>query len=289
VTRFAAALLWLAHFLPLGVLAVLGNALGAALFWLVPERRHVTRINLQKCFPRMAPEERERIARAHFRVFARSAVDHALLWWSRRARIERLVRVEGLERLRALGGAPAILFVPHFVGLDAACIRLCCELDMVGMYANQKDPVLGRLLWHGRNRFGRQIAVSRQQGVRPLIAGMREGRPLYYLPDQDYGRRDALFVPFFGVPAATVPGLSRIAQITGAKVLPCIVRILPGGAGYRVTIEPPWEDFPTSDTLADTLRMNRYIERKILEMPEQYLWNHKRFKTRPEGEPGFYG
>jgi len=289
MTGLAAALLWLAHFLPLGVLAALGNALGGALYWLVPERRRVTRVNLEKCFPQMASEERERLARAHFRVFCRSVLEHALLWWSRRARIERLVRIEGLEHLRALGGAPAILFVPHFVGLDAGFTRLCCELDMVGMYANQKDPLLGRLLWRGRNRFGDQKAISRQEGVRPLIAGMREGRPLYYLPDQDYGPRDALFVPFFGVPAATVPGLSRIAEITGAKVLPCVVRIQPGGAGYRVTIEPPWSDFPTADTLADTRRMNQYIERKVLEMPEQYLWMHKRFKTRPAGEPGFYG
>jgi KDO2-lipid IV(A) lauroyltransferase len=289
MTRLAAALLWLAHFLPLGALAALGNALGAALYWLVPERRRVTRVNLEKCFPYMAPEERERLARAHFRVFCRSVLEHALLWWSRRARIERLVRIEGLEHLRALGGAPAILFVPHFVGLDAGFTRLCCELDMVGMYANQKDPLLGRLLWRGRNRFGDQKAISRQEGVRPLIAGMREGRPLYYLPDQDYGPRDALFVPFFGIPAATVPGLSRIAEITGAKVLPCVVRILSGGAGYRVTIEPPWSDYPTGDTLADTRRMNEYIERKVPEMPAQYLWMHKRFKTRPAGEPGFYG
>lgn len=289
MTRLAAALLWLARLLPLGALAALGNALGQVLYWLVAERRRVTRINLAKCFPQKAPGERERIARAHFRVFARSVLEHAILWWSRRARIERLVRVEGLEHLRRLGGAPAILFVPHFVGLDAGFTRLCCELDMVGMYSNQKDPVLGRLLWLGRNRFGDQKAVSRQEGVRPLISGMREGRPLYYLPDQDYGPRDALFVPFFGVPAATVPGLSRIASITGAKVLPCIVRILPGGAGYAVTIEPPWEGFPTGDLHADTLRMNQYIESKIVEMPEQYLWNHKRFKTRPAGEPGFYG
>jgi KDO2-lipid IV(A) lauroyltransferase len=289
MTRMAAALLWLAHFMPLGVLAALGNALGAALYWLVPERRCVTRINLEKCFPQMAPAERERLARAHFRIFCRSVLEHALLWWSRRSRIVRLMRIEGLEHLRALGGTPAILFVPHFVGLDAGCTRLCCELDMVGMYSNQKNALLGRMLWRGRNRFGNQKAISRQEGVRPLIAGMREGRPLYYLPDQDYGPRDALFVPFFGVPAATVPGLSRIAEITGAKVLPCVVRILPGGTGYRVTIEPPWSDFPTGDTLADTRRMNEYIERKVLEMPAQYLWMHKRFKTRPEGEPGFYG
>jgi KDO2-lipid IV(A) lauroyltransferase len=200
-----------------------------------------------------------------------------------------LIRVEGLEHVRALRGTPVILFVPHFIGLDAGATRLTCELDMVGIYAQQKDSRFGELLLHGRGRFGNQRQVSRQEGVRAAIrAMMREGRPFYYLPDQDYGARDALFVPFFGVPAATVPGLSRIARLAGAKVLPCVTRMLPGGAGYVVRIDAPWENFPSDDRHADTLRMNRYIEQAALEMPEQYLWMHKRFKTRPAGEAGFY-
>jgi len=160
---------------------------------------------------------------------------------------------------------------------------------MVGMYAQQKNRYYSNLLVRGRTRFGDQMPVSRQDGSRRLITGMRGGRPLYYLPDQDYGPRDAIFVPFFGVQAATVPGLSRIARLTGAKVLPCVTRYLPGGAGYVLTIEPPWEAFPTDDVVADTRRMNEYLERKIPEMPEQYLWTHKRFKTRPPGEPSVYG
>jgi KDO2-lipid IV(A) lauroyltransferase len=280
--------MWVAHLLPLPVQAAIGNALGAAFFWLIPERRRVTRINLAKCFPEMKEHEREKLARAHFRAFTRSFIERGLLWWAPRERVERLIRVEGLANLKALGGAPAILFVPHFVGMDQAFTRLCCDLDMVGMYGQQKDAHLSALFLRGRNRFGDQRAHSRQEGVRPLIAGLRAGRPLYYLPDQDYGPRDALFVPFFGVQAATVPGLSRIARIGEAKVLPCVPRMLPGGTGYVVTIEPPWADFPTDDALADTRRMNEYIERKVLEMPEQYLWMHKRFKTRPPGEERFY-
>jgi KDO2-lipid IV(A) lauroyltransferase len=97
-----------------------------------------------------------------------------------------------------------------------------------------------------------------------------------------------VFVPFFGVPAATVPGLSRIAKLAGAKVLPCVTRMLPAGAGYVVRIEPPWEDFPTADVEADTRRMNAYIEKVVGEIPEQYLWSHRRFKTRPPGEAPFY-
>ncbi|MEK6243631.1 MAG: lipid A biosynthesis acyltransferase [Pseudomonadota bacterium] len=286
--RVIFALLWAAHFLPSPVLAVIGNAVGMIAFWLIPKRRHVTRVNLERCFPGMNAGERERLARSHFRAFCRSFVDRALLWWAPRARIEQLVRIEGLEHLRALGGAPAILFAPHFVGLDAGGTRIACEINVVSMYANQRDAKFNELLLRGRSRFGDQRLVSRQEGIRATLAAMREGRPFYYLPDQDYGPRDAVFVPFFGVSAATVPGLSRIARVAGAKVLPCVTRMLPGGEGYVLRIEPPWDNFPTADPLADTRRMNEYIERRVLEMPEQYLWMHKRFKTRPEGEARFY-
>lgn len=280
--------MWFVRWLPPGAIAALGSALGSALFWLIPERRRVTRINLEKCFPGMDPRERERLARAHFRALCRSFVDLALVWWAPRERFERHVRIEGLERLHSLGATPAILFVPHFVGLDIGASRLAAEVNLVSMYSRQGDPLFAELLMHGRRRFGDHKLVSRQEGIRAAIRGLREGRAFYYLPDQDYGPRDALFVPFFGVQAATVPGLSRIARIAGAKVLPCVTRMLPGGEGYVLRIEPPWENFPTADLAADTRRMNEYIERKVLEMPEQYLWMHKRFKTRPAGEPRFY-
>jgi KDO2-lipid IV(A) lauroyltransferase len=228
------------------------------------------------------------VAREHFRAACRSIVDLGVLWWASRKRVERMVRVEGLEHLRALGGTPSILLAPHFVGVDIGGSRLGGEVNMVSMYAAQKDRVLSEMLLHGRRRFGTHKLVSRQEGIRAVIAGMREGLPLYYLPDQDYGPRDTLFVPFFGIQTATVPGLSRIARLVGAKVLPCVTRMLPPGEGYVVTIEAPWENFPTADAAADTRRMNEYIERKVQEMPEQYLWMHKRFKTRPPGEPRFY-
>lgn len=245
MSRIIFGLLWIAHFLPYRVLAVIGNAVGTLAFWLIPERRRVTRVNLEKCFPQMKSKEREALARAHFRVFCRSFVDRALLWWAPRARIERMVRVEGLEHIRALGGAPVILFAPHFVGLDAGLTRLTCEANLVAMYANQKDARFGELLRRGRSRFGDQRLISRQEGIRATLAAMREGRPFYYLPDQDYGPSDAVFVPFFGVPAATVPGLSRIAQVAGARVLPCVTQMLPGAAGYVLRIEPAWDNFPT--------------------------------------------
>jgi KDO2-lipid IV(A) lauroyltransferase len=202
--------------------------------------------------------------------------------------LRRLVRVEGLERFRAQAGKPVILLVPHFVALDLAATRLTLEGDCVSMFSKQKDPLVNALLYRGRTRFGDQHIVSRQDGIRAVVKSMRRGRPVYYLPDMDYGRRNTIFVPFFGVPAATVPGVSRLARLTGARVLPCLARMLPAGAGYVIEIRPPWEDFPGESVEADTLRMNRYIERCVLEMPEQYYWVHKRFKTRPPGAPRVY-
>ncbi len=280
--------MWLVRFLPLQALAAVGSAAGMVAYYLVRERREVTRINLAKCFPQMRAAERERLARAHFRAFGRSFVEHALLWWAPRDRIERLVRVSGLDRLREQRGTPVILLAPHFLGFDAGFTRLACEIDMVAMYARQKDALLSERLEQGRTRFGDQRLVSRQEGVRAILGALREGRPFFYLPDQDYGPNESIFVPFFGVSAATVPGLSRLARLAGARVMPCVTRILPGGEGYALEIEPPWEGFPTADLAADTRRMNAYIERKASEIPEQYLWMHKRFKTRPPGEARFY-
>ncbi|HTQ76842.1 MAG TPA: lipid A biosynthesis acyltransferase [Burkholderiales bacterium] len=286
MSRLIFGAMWLAHFLPLAALRALGGAVGWAAFRLIGERRRVTCVNLEKCFPALDGAARERLARAHFRAFCQAFLDRGVLWWSPRARVERIVRLEGLEHLHALGGAPAILLVPHFVGLDAGATRLSCEITAAGMYSRQKDSRFGELLARGRSRFGDIRLISRQEGVRAILAALREGRHFYYLPDQDYGPRGALFVPFFGVPAATMPGLARLAKLSGAPVLPCVTRMEP--RGYVLRIEPPWENFPSGDPEADTRRVNAYIEQRVLEMPEQYHWMHKRFKTRPAGEAAFY-
>ena len=286
MSRIVFALMWLLHFLPAKAIARTGSAVGAALFWLVPERRRVVRVNLGKCFPDMPPGARERLARAHFRAFGRGFVERAILWWAPRERIVELVRLEGLEHLRALEGAPAILFAPHFVGLDAALLRLSMEFPVASIYARQKDPRFDALMYRGRARFGGRM-YPRHAGLRKPLRDLKSGALLYYLPDLDYGPRGALFVPFFGVPAATVTGLAGIARAARARVLPCVTRLLPGG-GYLARIEPPWTGFPSGDDAADARRMLAFVEERVLEMPEQYYWLHKRFKTRPPGEARFY-
>lgn len=274
--------------LPLAVLSPIGRGLGALLFALARERRAVARTNLRLCFPEIDDATRETWVREHFALFGRSFLERALTWWASPARLRRLIEVEGLEHLEALHGAPVILLVPHFLGLDMALTRLSMGRAMAGIYANQKNPVFNARLLAGRARFGPVLTLSRQDGVRRGVRAIREGLPFFYLPDMDYGARDALFVPFFGVPAATITGLSRMARLGGAQVLPVITTMLPGGAGYRVTIGPAWDDFPTADVEADTRRMNAFIEARVREMPAQYYWLHKRFKTRPPGVARVY-
>lgn len=279
--------MWLVHFLPFRAVAALGEALGALFFWLIPERRRVTRINLAKCFPDLSETQREAIARRHFRAFVRSFVDRGVFWWASPERFLRMVRLEGFEHVQALAGKPVVLLSPHFVGLDAGGMRIAAELGSVaGMHARQKDPLFERLLQRGRERFGGHM-YTRQDGFRKVLRAIKEGNAFYYCPDMDLGPRTAVFVPFFGVPAATTVGLSYIARITGAHIVPCVTRMLPDGR-YLVKLYPAWTGFPSGDDAADVRRLLTFIEERVLEMPEQYLWMHKRFKTRPEGEPRFY-
>jgi len=288
LTRLGLALVWLLRFLPLALLAPVGRAIGLLLYLLARERRRVTLTNLRLCFPGLSDAERAQLARRHFQAFGRSFIEHGILWWSSKARIQRLIRLEGLEHWQAVAGRPVIWLAPHFVGLDMGGVRLSSEYRATSVYAHQKNPVFDAILYHGRTRFVMPELFSRQQGIRALVKAMRRGLPFYYLPDMDLGVRDSVFVPFFGVPAATITGLSRIARLAGAVVVPAVTRQLPGDAGYELRFYPAWENFPTEDVEADTRRMNAFIEERVREMPEQYYWLHKRFKTRPPGEKKFY-
>ena len=286
LSRLAVGLLWLLHWLPLPVLSRCGNALGSLSFQIGRRRRHIVLVNLRLCFPELSEEQRQQLARAHFRVLGRSMLERSLLWWASTERLSRLITVVGDDHLRTLveAGQPVLMLTPHFVGLDAGGAAIAMRFDCASIYAVQSNRVFDRLLLRGRQRFGDQLLLSRQEPVRSSVRAMKAGRPLYYLPDMDFGRRDSIFVPFFGVQTATVPGLSRLARLAGATVVPCLTRILPDAAGYLVTVGEPWQDFPSRDVEADTTRMNAWIEEAIRSMPEQYYWVHRRFKTRPEGE-----
>jgi KDO2-lipid IV(A) lauroyltransferase len=288
LVRLGVFILWLIHFLPFRVIVAIGNGAGVLLYLLAADRRRVGAINVKLCFPAMSDKARNSLLRDHFKMFTRSLIERSILWWASAEHISSLIRVEGIEHFEAIKGQPAILLTPHFVGMDAGGQWVAQHTDTVCMYANQKNLYLTELLLKKRARFRNQHLYSRQQGLRPIIKGMRAGMPFIYPPDQDQGVKDGVFIPFFGVPAATMTSVSRIAQMTGAKVVPSITRVLPGGEGYVLTFYPAWENYPSGDDVVDARRMNEFIECRVREMPEQYFWLHKRFKTRPEGEKRYY-
>ncbi len=292
LTRLGLCVMWLLQRLPFPALVSVGRGLGRLLYWFGRERRHVALTNLRLCFPDLPEVERVGIARRLFGFIARSFLERGLLWWAPEARLRQLIRLEGKQHLdTARAERPVLLLVPHFAGLDAAVTRLSMDYDMAGIYSRQKNPVFDAALYRGRKRFSHPVMLSRQDSLRKGIKAIKAGMPFFYLPDMDYGKRDTIFVPFFGVPAATITGLSRLASMTGAAVLPVIARM--DDDGYRVEVGAPWTNFPSGagaeDVASDTRRMNAWLESEIAKMPDQYYWVHKRFKTRPPGEKRFYG
>ena len=288
--RILLAFLWFFQWLPLGVQAVLGTAFGRLGWHVVRSRRRVALRNLELCFPELPARERERLAREHFRWLGRSLLERGLLWYASAERMRRLIHVEGDVHLAERSERPVMWLAPHFMALDVAgaSVLLFQKRKGISIYQRQSNAVLDRALRRGRLRFGNAEIFERDDAGRALVRAIRRGDAFFNLPDMDFGTRDAAFVPFFGVEATTLLAPSRMARALDMVVQPVVAEILPGGAGYRVRYEAPWTDFPTEDAVADAARMNRWIEREIRRNPAQYLWVHRRFKTRPPGEPSLY-
>jgi KDO2-lipid IV(A) lauroyltransferase len=279
----------LVSLLPMPVIWVLGNALGTVVRLFPSKLKHVALTNIRLCFPVLGDTGCQRLMRRHFRMLGVSILSYGLGWWSSPARLRRLVSFRDRHHYDAAIAAKRniILFTPHFLALDVCGITLGSERPMITMYRAPRDKVLDRML-KKRGRFNNGVLFERKSNLRALIRYLREGRPFYYLPDQDPGGADALFVPFFGVPAATVTAFSRIAKMADAVVIPCYNRILPWGRGFEVRFEAPLDGYPSDDPEKDARRMNEAIERAVRLYPDQYLWSYRRFKTRPPGEPPVY-
>jgi len=285
------ALMWLLHWLPLPILGRLGEALGSLLFIIMKPRRHITLTNLRLCFPDKTEAEREILARRHFQAYARSALERGILWWASETRLKRLIKVEPCVPVEVIKSGPTILLCPHFVCLEIPGIALVLnsDLSICTIYAKQQNAVVDQALLDGRSRFRPVTLLAREKGVKPIIRAMRDGLPFIMLPDMDFGLRDAEFVPFFGVPAATLTATARIAAATHANVVPMITTFLPNYKGWKTTFYPAWENYPGDDIVEATRRMNAFIEERVLEAPAEYFWAHKRFKTHPPGTPNVYG
>ena len=273
--------------LPLSWVRALGWALGQVLHTVAVRRRRIARTNWALVFPEHDVVARHAAVRRHFVLFAQAWLDRSWLWEAPPDVVRRRLLLKG--DLQALDGhQPTVLFAPHFVGMDAGWTALTVHLNrrFCGIYAEQLNADVDRWMSQGRQRFGEPHIVAMRQGLKPLVAALRQGLPMYLLPDMDYGTRDSVFVPFFGVQTATITSLSRFARMARARVVPVVSRLTK--EGYEVTVHSPWANYPTGDVEADTATMNTYLEGFIRATPEQYYWVHKRFKTRPEGEASFY-
>mgnify|MGYP003577418468 CR=1 FL=1 len=287
ISRLGVAFMRMLAPLPLRWVRALGWLLGWLLYAVVRGRRRVVRVNLDLCFPHWTPQRRAETVPRVFIAFAQAWLDRAWLWHGRPEVVRRRVRLTGaMDELRA--NEPTVIFWPHFVGMDAGWTALTLELPrpFMTIYTHQANLVVDQWILRGRQRFGDVRLFRRVDGVKAVVSKLREGVPLCLLPDMNFGPEESIFVPFYGIPAATVPSLSRFARLGRAKVAPLLTRITPGG--YDVQVLPAWPDFPTDDLQADTALMNARLQEYIDGMPEQYYWVHKRFKTRPEGEDPVY-
>ena len=273
--------------LPLRVVRLLGQGLGWLLYALVSERRRVVKVNLTLCFPQLPAEQIRRLTQQTFVYFAQAWLDRSWLWHAPEAWVRSRVTLTGaLDELQ--GNAPAVVFVPHFVGMDAAWAGVALRMHRAGttIYTDQSNKLIDQWILRGRRRFGQLRLFGRADGVKSIVTAVRAGQPLYLLPDMDFGPDDSVFVPFYGVPTATVPSLSRFARLGNAKVFTIISTLTP--TGYDVQVLPAWQNFPTHDVTLDTAFMNQQLEGYINAQPAQYYWVHKRFKTRPSGAPEVY-
>jgi KDO2-lipid IV(A) lauroyltransferase len=276
----------LAH-LPLAWVRAIGWLLGWVLYFIVVPRRRVVQRNLELCFPTWTAAQRRALGPRIFIHVAQAWLDRSWLWHGDPAAARGRLQIVGAVDELA-GSQPTVIFAPHFVGLDAGWTALTQQLSraFTTIYTNQANEVVDAWILAGRRRFGSGRLFGRVDGVKTIVSALREGAPLYLLPDMNFGPEESIFVPFYGVQAATVPSLSRFAKLGRAKVVPVTTRMT--RSGYEVRVWPAWPDFPSEDMAADTARMNRHLQEYIDTMPEQYYWVHKRFKTRPQGEPSVY-
>ena len=281
-------LLWLIAQLPYAVLLRLGRCLGGVMYRLASSRRKIAARNLELCFPQMPAAEREALLKENFASTGITFFEMAIAWWWPAERLRRLGSIEGLEHLRQAeaDGQGVILMALHFTTLEMGGGLLGMAQNMYGMYRPHKNPLFDYVQRRGREQ--RLLGVIGRDDVRGMLKLLRAGGVVWYAPDQDYGAQRSVFVPLFGVPAATVTATSKFARMGRAQVIPFTQQRLPDGQGYRLVIHPPLADFPTDSEEADCLRVNQWIEQAISQCPEQYLWAHRRFKTRPEGEPKLY-
>lgn len=296
-TRFLAPRYWalwvvlgllrLVVLLPFSWQMLLGRALGTPVRWILPGPRRYADINVAMCFPTMSDRARRKLVNDHFDALVMGVIEGANCWWAPDEKLRGLVRVEGMERLHAAqaAGKPVILLSGHFTTLEIGGRLLGLHAPFSLMYRPNNNALLEEVI--RRNRMKHFDDAIPRDSVKRMLRTLKEGRSVWYAPDQSYRKQQSVTAPFFGVPAPTTSATSRIAKATGALVMPFTVTRLPRNEGYVLRIDEPLTDFPSDNIVADTSRVNQTIEESVRRAPEQYIWIHRRFKTMP-GQPDPY-
>ncbi len=278
-------LLWLLRWVPWPVRSALAWPLGLLACWTDGKRRTITRINLQKCFPGLSSRQLRRLVRQHFYYKIRIALDLGILCWGSERRLRRLVRMRGEEHIKSHleAGTAVIWLTCHMLALEYGALRISLDYSGVGLVKAAKNPLADWLLQRMRTRFN-AILYTREHGLRPVIKAVRRGIMFYYLPDEDLGGPDSLFVPFFAATASTLSTLGGLARLCRARVTPSVAYYEPGTGRYVMQFFPALQDFPTADRREDAARMNQELEKLISIQLPQYMWSMKLFKHQPAGE-----
>ncbi len=273
--------------LPYTWVARAGSGLGAVLYRIPSRRKRIVLINLGLCFPEKSELERDDLGRAHFRHVLRSYFERGAQWFGSTRSIERLVRLESHIELDDPAAPPTIFMGFHFVAIEVGCMLYSTKLPITALYTPMSDKRLCALAVRQRGRFGADM-VLRSDSARKVVTQLRAGQSVMLAADMDFGVDNSVFVPFFGVPACTLTSVSRLARLGRARVVPFVTEVLPDYRGYKMTIFEPLQNFPSADDTIDATRMNAFLEREILRLPDQYYWVHRRFKNRPAGMPSVY-
>ncbi len=289
VTWIGIGLMRLIALLPYSVQLFLGRRLGDLMYLLQPGRREVARVNLELCFPELNTAARSKLVRQCFHSSGITLFETALSWWGSEARLRRLYRIEGEEHLNnALQqGNGVLLLGGHYTTLEISGRFLAFHTnDLQPIYKPARNPLFNAVMVNCRSSLFDNLLVNTD--MRTIIRSLKNNKVIWYAPDQEFRGAKTVFAPFMGIQAASLTMTSRLAKVTGAPVLPYYSQRLPGTEGYLIKLMPPMQDFPSGDDVTDVTRINEAIEQQVRAAPEQYLWLHRRFKSRPPGEKDLY-
>lgn len=275
--------------IPYSLMKKTSSILGYLFYNLAKRRKHIIETNINLCFPEKSAEERRALSHKAFTSTIMAIFEFSLSWWGRKKQLTQLHSIEGMENLeKALKkGKGVILVSSHFTTMEIAGACLCQHLDNLVLTYKRSNNQLYEYFVQ-THRLKKSAGLIKHKNLREMLRSIKQGNVVWIAPDQDFGEKDSIFAPFMGIMTSTLLSTQRIAKLTGAPVITFYGARIDDESRYVIRLSPELENFPSDDDLQDATAINRAIEHQIKQAPEQYLWAHRRFKTRPKGEKDFY-